>query len=131
MSAKDIRVKVSTKNAAPPGGTYSQGIIANGLVYTAGCGPNDPEGRLVGDNIADQTRQVLHNLSAILAEAGSSLSDVVKVTTHLAEPARDFAGYDAVCREIFPKPYPVRTTVGSHLVGILVEIDVVAVAHNS
>jgi len=122
--------EIATTAAPSPGGTYSQGVVAaNGFVFTAGCGPQDPgTGAIVGDSISEQTRQVLRNVSAILAEAGSTLRDVVKVTAHLTDPARDFAGYDAVCRELFEKPYPARTTVGSYLVGILVEIDVVAMA---
>ncbi len=120
--------EITTPRAPSPGGAYSQGIIVNGFVFSAGCGPQDPiTGVVIGDTIAAQTRQVLSNISAILAEANSTLSEVVKVTAHLANPERDFLEYDAVCRAIFSKPYPVRTTVGSCLVGMLVEIDVVAV----
>lgn len=118
---------IVTDKAPAPGGTYSQGLVVNGFVFTAGCGPQDPEtGQVAGKTIGEQTRQVLRNLAAILAEAGAGFNDVIKVTAHLAEPARDFAEYDAVCRETFSVPYPVRTTVGSHLVGMLVEIDVIA-----
>lgn len=121
------RTTVTTGEAPMPGGSYSQGVVANGLVFTAGCGPHAPvTGEVVGYGIGEQTRQVFRNLSAILAEAGASLDDVVKVTAHLSEPARDFAEYDAVCRDTFRPPYPARTTVGSHLVGMLVEIDVIA-----
>ena len=114
--------------AAPrPGGSYSQVMRAGDLVFTAGMGPVDPEsGQTVGTSVEEQTAQVLDNLEAALAAAGCSLADVVKVTTHLAEVHRDFAGYDAVYRERMPEPYPVRTTVGSTLLDILVEIDVVA-----
>ncbi len=61
-----------------------------------------------------------------LAEVGRDLSHVLKATVHLAELERDFAGFDAAYARMFPRPFPVRTTVGSRLLGILVEIDVVA-----
>ncbi|WTW93292.1 Rid family detoxifying hydrolase [Streptomycetaceae bacterium NBC_01309] len=123
MPRKELR----STDAPAPGGTYSQGIDTGDFVFTSGQGPNDPKtGQPVGDDIATQTRQTLDNLKAVLAEAGLDFSHVVKVTTHLEHLKRDFAGYDAVYREYFSEPYPVRTTVGSDLMNILVEIDVVA-----
>ncbi|MEU9845525.1 Rid family hydrolase, partial [Actinomadura sp. NPDC048032] len=87
----------------------------------------DPKtGEIVGTDVATQTRQTLANLAAILAEHGLGLDDVVKSTVHLQDLHRDFAAYDEVYREHFTKPYPVRTTVGSQLMNILVEIDFVA-----
>jgi reactive intermediate/imine deaminase len=121
------RIELRSADAPAPGGTYSQGIDAGDFVFTSGQGPNDPEtGRSVGGDIAAQTRRTLENIKAILAEAGLDFGHVVKVTTHLQHLKRDFAGYDAVYREYFTEPYPVRTTVGSDLMDILVEIDVVA-----
>lgn len=123
MAHKEIRTDAAPK----PGGTYSQGIDTGDFVYTAGMGPIDPAtGATVGDDVATQTRRVLDNLKAVLAEAGLDFGHVVKVTTHLEHLKRDFAGYDEVYREYFTAPYPVRTTVGSDLMNILVEIDVVA-----
>ena len=78
------------------------------------------------EGVAEQTRAVLANLSLVLAEAGLDLADVVKVTVHLQELRRDFAAYNEVYAELMPEPRPVRTTVGSDPMGILVEIDVVA-----
>jgi enamine deaminase RidA (YjgF/YER057c/UK114 family) len=79
----------------------------------------------VPDGVAGQTRQVLRNIGAVLAERGLTLDDCVKTTVHLADLA-DFAEFNAAYQEFFSAPYPVRTTVGSQLAGILVEIDVVA-----
>jgi 2-iminobutanoate/2-iminopropanoate deaminase len=126
--ADDPRAVISTSSAPAPAGAYNQGIALNGLVYTAGVGAHDPHtGELIGDTAAEQTRQVLRNLAAILADAGATLQDTIKVTAHLTDIDDDFDGYDAVCRELFAAPYPVRTTVGSKLAtGMLVEIDVVA-----
>ena len=111
----------------PPAGAYSHIVEANGVVYTAGFGPQDPETGLVADGIAAQTAQVISNLEHALAAVGLGLSDVAKTTVHLQELQRDFATYDKVYRQQFTPPYPVRTTVGSTLAGILVEIDAVAV----
>lgn len=111
-----------------PAGSYSHGVIVNGLLFTAGMGPFSPDGKLVGATVSDQTTQVMRNLLGILTAAGRSLSDVVKVTVHLAELERDFADFNATYEKLMPAPYPVRTTVGSRLLGILVEIDVVALA---
>lgn len=113
-------------NAPAPAGPYSQGIVANGFLYTAGFGPQDPITGEVPEGVAAQTRQVLRNLDAVLAEAGATFADVVKVTTHLQHLKRDFDEYNQAYVEFFPAPFPVRTTVGSDLYDILVEIDVVA-----
>jgi enamine deaminase RidA (YjgF/YER057c/UK114 family) len=109
-----------------PAVPLSPGIIANGFLYVSGFGPHDPVTNELPEGISDQTRAVFANLSLVLAEAGLDLSDVVKVTAHLQELKRDFAGYNAVYAELMPEPRPVRTTVGSDLMGMLVEIDVVA-----
>lgn len=122
-----MRQAISIDSAAKPGASYSQGIIANGFLFTGGFGPFEPgTGKLIGEDIVTQTRQTLKNLEAVLASQGLDFSDVVKVTSHLANSKRDFADYDKVYREFFVEPYPARTTVGSELGIILVEIDLVA-----
>lgn len=114
------------ESAPLPGGSYSHGVVANGFLYTCGMGPVDPAtGKTVEGGIAEQTRQTLKNLQTILAERGVALASVIKVTAHLQDLHRDFATYDAVYREFFSAPFPVRTTVGSELMNILVEIDLV------
>lgn len=114
------------KNAPLPGGSYSHGVVANGFLYTCGMGPVDPAtGKTVDGGITEQTRQTLTNLQAILDERGAKMSQVVKVTAHLQDVLKDFAAYDVVYRDFFKEPLPVRTTVGSQLANILVEIDLV------
>ncbi|MDQ0646215.1 2-iminobutanoate/2-iminopropanoate deaminase [Microbacterium natoriense] len=115
----------TTSNAPRPAGPYSQGIEANGFFYTAGFGPHDPDDGTYAETVTDQTRQVLRNIAAVLAERQLSLDDCVKVTVHLAD-LDDFAEFNVAYREAFCEPFPVRTTVGSQLAGFLVEIDVVA-----
>jgi enamine deaminase RidA (YjgF/YER057c/UK114 family) len=78
--------------------------------------------------VGEQTEQALNNVEAVLRAAGAAFADVVKVTVHLADLQRDFKEFDRVYTSRFRAPYPARTTVGSNLLGFLVEIDVVAVA---
>jgi len=121
-----MKTAVTTVGSPHPAGPYSQGIVAGGFLFTAGVGPQDPQTGEKADTVADQTRQVLKSISAILASAGASLDDVVKVTAHLQNLTSDFAEFNHAYHEFFTEPYPVRTTVGSTLSDILVEIDVVA-----
>lgn len=122
MARQEIRTSAAPRPRAP----YSQGIKAGGFVFVAGQGPGDPAtGAIRGTTIAEQTRYTLENVQAILAAAGATLADVVKVTAHLAD-LKDFAEFNRVYAEYFPEPRPVRTTVGSQLGGFLVEIDVIA-----
>ena len=117
---------VTAKGAPAPGGSYSHGVIANGFLYTCGMGPVDPAtGKIVEGGVGPQTRQTLINLKAILDEVGAYFSQVVKTTAHLQNCVADFAEYDKVYREFLSAPFPVRTTVGSDLINILVEIDFV------
>lgn len=120
------KTAIATTDAPQPAGPYSQGIVANGFVYTAGFGPQDPATGAVSDDVQEQTRQVLRNVQAVLAQHGLTLNDCVKTTVHLADLA-DFDEFNTAYREFFSEPFPVRTTVGSQLANILVEIDVVAV----
>jgi reactive intermediate/imine deaminase len=118
---------IRTAAAPAPAGAYSQGLVAGPFVFTAGMAPLDPVTRaVVGQTIGEQTDVVLNHLETILSERGLGLGDVVKMTVHLQDLRRDFAEFDAAYRRRVSEPYPVRTTVGSTLNGILVEIDAVA-----
>ncbi|WP_282944703.1 RidA family protein [Cellulomonas endometrii] len=119
------RTAVSTDAAPRPAGAYSQAVRLGDLIWTAGFGPQDPATGAVADSVAEQTRQVLRNVRATLEAAGFTMDDVVKTTVHLADLA-DFAEFNAAYGEFFTAPEPARTTVGSQLAGIKVEIDVVA-----
>ena len=120
---------VQTKRGAPPGGAYSQGWRAGDFAFVTGTGAIDPvTGELVGDDIEKQTEQTINNIAAILEADGASLSDVVKVNTHLSDLGL-FARYNNVYARRFSRPFPVRTTVGSdlsHTPGMLIEMDCVA-----
>jgi 2-iminobutanoate/2-iminopropanoate deaminase len=125
----DMRV-VSTGSAPAAIGPYSQGIIANGLVFTAGQIPLDPGTmQLVGgDDVAAQTDRVMQNLSAILQAAGASLQTVVKTTVFLQD-MNDFAAMNEVYGRHFGDHRPARSTVQAARLpkDVLVEIEAVAV----
>ena len=118
--------QVSTTSGAAPVGPYSQGLIAGDFVFVSGQGPLDPDtGKIVGETIEEQTARVLENIKAILEAGGASMADVVKVAVHLSDLA-NFQRFNQVYATYFPDPKPTRTTVGSQLPGILVEIDAIA-----
>ena len=118
--------QISTKFGASPIGAYSQGIRAGDFIFVSGQGPLDPAtGQLVLGTIEEQTARVLENIKIILAAAGATMADVVKVNAHLSDVAL-FERYNKVYATYFPDPKPARTTVGSQLMGILVEIDAIA-----
>ena len=118
--------QLTTTTGAQPVGAYSQGLRAGDFVFVSGQGPLDPKtGKIGGDTIEEQTARVLENIKAILAAGGASMADVVKVTAHLSDLAL-FERYNKVYASYFPDPKPTRTTVGSQLLGILVEIDAIA-----
>jgi 2-iminobutanoate/2-iminopropanoate deaminase len=121
------RTEIRTDGAPAPGGSYSQGIQAGRFIFTAGQVGIDPAtGELAGPTIAEQTAQVLDNLTAVLAGAGATLADVVKVTAFLNDMSL-FPDYDKVYRTYFPEPRPARSSVGVNLGRFLVEIEAIAV----
>lgn len=123
-----MKEEIVTSAAPRPSGSYSQGVAFGPLVFTSGMGPHNPDGgEIVGETIEEQTSQTLKNLDAVLVAAGMHRDDVVKVTAHLQQLDRDFEGYDLVYQEFFRRPFPARTTVGSQLGGILLEVDIIAV----
>lgn len=118
--------QLTTSTGVKPGGAYSQGIRAGDFIFVSGQGPIDPAtGKIVGETIEDQTARTIENIQAILAAGGATLGDVVKVSAHLTDLAH-FDAYNRVYATYFPDPKPARTTVGSQLKGILVEIDAIA-----
>lgn len=123
-----VRKVVTTKEAPLPVGPYSQAIVSGDKVFTAGQLGIDPAtGKLVGEGVEEQTRQALRNLQAVLAAAGTSLENAVKVTVFLTDMG-NFPLMNRVYAEFFPKDPPARTCVGVAALpmGAAVEIEVVA-----
>ena len=104
--------KIRTVNAPHPVGPYSQAIRSSDLVFIAGQLGIDPQtGKLVEGGIKAQTRQVLDNLSAIAAESGASLANVVKTTVFLTD-FDEFAAMNEVYAVYFGDSAPARSTIG-------------------
>ena len=123
MPKQQLRIDSGTVPAASP---YSPGLRVGDFVFVSGQVPRDPAtGKLVGETIEEQTTQVLENIKAILAAGGATMADVVKVSAHLTDLSL-FERYNKIYVSYFPDPKPVRTTVGSQLLGFLVEIDCIA-----
>jgi 2-iminobutanoate/2-iminopropanoate deaminase len=119
---------VSTAGAPKAIGPYSQGVIANGFLFTAGQVALDPDkGELVPGGIAEQTTRALENLRAVLKEAGSDFSQVVKTTVFLVDMA-DFTPMNEIYGRTFGQHRPARSTVAVAALprGARVEIEVIA-----
>ncbi len=119
---------ISTEKAPGAIGPYSQAIRAQGLVFCSGQIPIDPEtGEFVSADVADQTEQVLKNLSAVLEAAGTGLARVVKTTVFLAD-MNDFAAMNDVYARYFGENKPARATVQAARLprDARVEIDCIA-----
>ena len=125
----DIREIISTSAAPAALGPYSQAIKAGNMVYTAGQTPLVPDtGKLVEGDISAQTHQVMSNLRAVLAAAGTSLENVVKTTIFVTDLA-DFATINQVYGSYFSGNPPARSTVqvAALPVGARIEIEMVAI----
>lgn len=121
---------ISTENAPGAIGPYSQAIKAGGIIFCSGQIPIDPAtGNFVSDVVAEQTEQVLKNLSAVLEAAGASLNDVVKTTVFLAD-MNDFAEMNEVYGRFFIENKPARATVQAARLprDAKVEIECIALA---
>ena len=102
---------VSTENAPGAIGPYSQAVVTGNMVFCSGQIPIDPAtGQFVSEDVAEQTEQVLKNLSAVLEAAGSDLGKVVKTTVFLADMS-DFAAMNDVYARYFDANKPARATV--------------------
>jgi 2-iminobutanoate/2-iminopropanoate deaminase len=121
------KIVITSDQAPPPVGPYSQALAAGPLVFVSGQIALDAKGQMVEGDIVVQTVQVIQNLKAILAAAGLTLKDVVKTTVYLADLA-DFKEMNRTYAEFFPDPAPARTTIqaGALPRGAAIEIDAIA-----
>jgi 2-iminobutanoate/2-iminopropanoate deaminase len=120
---------IETQKAPSPIGPYSQAILANGFIFVSGQIPVDPiTGIMASGGVAEQTRQVIKNIAAILESAGSGLEKIVKTTVFLAD-LEDFPSFNSVYAEFFSEDAPARATVEVARLpkNALVEIEVIAV----
>jgi 2-iminobutanoate/2-iminopropanoate deaminase len=132
-ATRRARLMLRMHAVAPPfpwaeGVDYSQAVVAGPLVFVAGQGPFEEDGRIVATDFAEQLRRTYRNLERVLAEADASLGDVAQMTVYLVEESH-YAIFKTVRREFFEAPFPASTVVRAGLLfeGMLVEIDAIAV----
>jgi 2-iminobutanoate/2-iminopropanoate deaminase len=129
-TVETVKQIIATERAPQAIGPYSQAVVANGFVFASGQIPIDPEtGQFVEGGIAEQTEQVLRNVSNLLEAAGTSLARVVKTTVFLAD-MNDFAAMNDAYARFFGDQPPARSTVQAARLprDARVEIEVVALA---
>ena len=122
--------EITTDDAPPSIGPFSQAIRDGDRIYVSGQGPIDPEtGEIVGSDAQEQTARTLENVDAVLSAAGQSLDDVVKATVFVTD-MDDYDAVNEVYAEYMSEPYPARSAVEVRdlPVDIRVEIEVIASA---
>lgn len=122
---------ITTTNAPPPAGTYSQAVIANGFIFLSGQTPRLLDGTRVGDRPFDEQVEIaLTNLEALAHACGSSMAAAVKVTVYLRDPlcAKRF---DEIYQDRVGHVPPARTLVQSDLPGFDVELDAILVEESA
>ncbi len=119
---------LNSTNAPAALGPYSQALVQGDMVFCSGQIPLDPATGEMAQGIENQTRQVLKNLTAVLAENGMTLANVIKTTVFLAD-LNDFTAMNEVYAQHFTQPFPARSCVQVAAIpkGSLVEIECIAV----
>lgn len=121
---------IKTDSAPAPIGPYNQAILINGTLYISGQVCIDPaNGNLKNSSLQEEVHQVMHNLKAILTEAGMSFNNVVKTTIFITDMNR-FAEINEVYGQYFESDFPARETVQVSALPkfVNVEISMIAVA---
>ena len=124
---KDMLKNISTDKAPAAIGPYSQGIIAGGMLFASGQIPINPAtGEIEGADIVAQAEQVMKNIGALLAEAGTDYTKVAKTTCFLAD-MNDFAAFNEVYAKYFTEK-PARSCVAVKTLpkNVLCEVEVIA-----
>ena len=120
--------EVKSDNAPQPVGPYSQGVIKDGLLYLSGqIGLNPKTNKLVSDDVLEQAKQVLSNLSAVAESAGTSLKNTVKAEIFMTN-IDDFKEVNQIYGEYFDgQPAPARQTVGVASLPLDAKIEISAI----
>lgn len=120
---------INTDQAPAAIGPYSQGVVAGGVLYASGQIPLDPKsGEIVAGGVAEQTRQVLENMKAVVTAAGADMSKVVKVTIYIVD-MQQFAVVNEIYGTYFSAPFPARACVEVSKLPKGVEVEMDAIVH--
>ncbi|MGL4677366.1 MAG: RidA family protein [Brevinema sp.] len=122
-----MKKQISSPHAPKAIGAYSQAIIANGMLYISGQIPVNPITGEISTDISEQTKQSMENIKAILTEAGTDFSKVVRCGIFIKN-MEDFAKINEVYSSYLKEPYPARATVEVSRLpkDVLVEIEAIA-----
>jgi 2-iminobutanoate/2-iminopropanoate deaminase len=122
-----MKAPIESDKVPTPAGPYSPGLSVGEWIFLSGQGGFDPKtGKMVSDDLVEQTEQTFNNIDTLLEAAGASLDDVISCLVHLVDLA-DFAAFNAIYEQKFSGVKPVRTTVRADLAaGMRVEITVIA-----
>lgn len=128
MSMGSSKRVITTADAPRPGGSYSQGVATDRMLFVAGQVPKNPAtNEIVEDDIRVQAERVFENVRGVLEAGGSDFAHVVQVTVYLADLA-EFAEMDQVFKRCFPVAPPARTTIGAQLrLGSRIVVDAIAI----
>jgi 2-iminobutanoate/2-iminopropanoate deaminase len=118
-----MREAISTGDAPPPGGSYSQAIRWGDLLFISGQTPRDLERREVPGPFRAEAERVYANVRTLAAAGGAKMADALRVTVYLRDLA-DSAEADLAFAEAFPQPRPARTTVGAQI-PVSIEVDAI------
>jgi 2-iminobutanoate/2-iminopropanoate deaminase len=122
---------INTNNAPAPIGPYSQAVASNGFLFVSGQIPSNPvTGEIVSGNIKSETKQVMENIKAILAEAGLNFNNVVKTSIFLTDMG-NFAQVNEVYGTYFTDQFPARETVQVAALPKNVNVEISVIAINS
>jgi 2-iminobutanoate/2-iminopropanoate deaminase len=122
------RQAFSTQDAPAAVGPYSQAVVSGDHVFLSGQTPIDPAtGALIDADVGGQTQRCFDNLAAVLAAAGLTFDDAIKINVYLTS-MDDFGEMNEVYARQFSEPFPARTTVGVAALplGARIEIELVA-----
>ena len=122
---------INTDKAPAPIGPYSQAVQAGQMLFVSGQIAIDPStNELINGNVADEARQVMRNLEALLTQAGYTFADVVKTTIFLSD-MQHFAEVNEVYGSYFESAFPARETVAAAGLPKSVNVEISVVAYNA
>jgi len=120
--------KINTENAPAAIGPYSQAVVAGNMIYLSGqIGLEPKSGKLADGGIADETKQAMENIKAVLLAAGGDIVNIVSVTVYLTD-MNEFAAMNEVYAKYFKEPYPARATVAVSNLPKNAKVEISAIA---
>jgi len=123
-----VKEIIATDQAPRAIGPYSQAVRAGNVIFASGQIPIDPStGEFVAGGVAEQTEQVMRNITAVLEAAGSGLNQIVKTTVFLAD-MNDFTAMNEVYARFFPETPPARATIQAARLPRDAKVEIEAIA---